>query len=102
LVGKLVTDFHLQTNTTDLSLEKESFSFKLDSAQQAYFVTMNTFGLPKSAPESVAAGPFGIFSSDGTKYSGKINSAGKYFVFDGNAWTEVKDKTSIGVFVKSS
>lgn len=100
LVGKLSTDWHMQTNVTDLSTVDGDFAFKLDKAQKAYFITMNTFGLPKSGV-NLTAGPFGVFSSDGTAYSGTVTSTGSYQVWNGNTWSAVSGPTSLGVFVKS-
>lgn len=100
VVGKLSTDFRMQSNATELSTIDGKFAFTLERAQKAYFITMNTFGLPGRSVE-FAEGPFGIFSSDNTKYSGDVKTEGSFKLWSGSNWTEVSGKTNIGVFVKS-
>ena len=64
LIGKLSTEFHLQTNAKQLTSQDGKFSFTLNSAPKgAFFVTMGTFGIPgvTATPQS---GPYGIFSQE--------------------------------------
>ncbi|MDO8599991.1 MAG: hypothetical protein Q7R44_01085, partial [bacterium] len=54
LITKMETGFHLQKGDTKLSTTDGKFSLNLDSKSTAYFLTMGTFGIPKSAPTTVA------------------------------------------------
>lgn len=72
LIGKIATDFHLQTNTTDLSSVDGKFTYTLDKvAKGVFFVTMQTYGA--TAPEGSAAfkDGYAVFASDGEQHSGK-------------------------------
>lgn len=61
LVGKLSTDFHLQTNTTELSSVDGSFKKTLPKlVKGVYFVVMQTFG---------GGEDYKIFASDGKDYN---------------------------------
>lgn len=89
LVGKLATDWHLQSNTKELASVDGNFQFVLDSSPKGvYFVTMQTFGVPQM-PEGFAASNnktvYGIFSSDGDMYSGTPNIDGVQY-WDGSVW----------------
>lgn len=60
LIGKLSTDFHLQSNTTQISSVDGSFKVTLPKIMKGvYFVTMQTFGGDTG---------YHIFASDGKKY----------------------------------
>ncbi len=76
LVGKLTTDFHLQTGTTSLTSKDGKFIFTLGKAAKVYFLTMNTFGLPSTVNKTAKEGPYGVFSSDKTVYAGKATIGG--------------------------
>jgi len=65
LLIKFATKFHLQSGSKNLTSIDTNFSFILDKKpSKAFFVTMETFGLPESTVSSVASGPYGIFTSD--------------------------------------
>lgn len=77
LLIKFATKFHLQSGVKELTSADGNFSFIFDKKpSKAFFVTMETFGLPAQAgvPEgsvsSVASGPYGIFTSDASLASG--------------------------------
>ena len=104
LVGKLTTDFHMQTETAELSSLDNIFNYKLDDISNEFFITMETFGLPAQAglpgpvPGNIANGPYGIFSSGKTNLSGQTNLT---HFWDGSSWTELSGGKSseIGIFV---
>lgn len=105
LVGKLATDFHLQSGTTELSSKDGQFKFTVAKAPaKTFFVTMNTFGVPAGVtlPGVVTKGPYIITSSDNTKYSGKFEMGeGQFFIIDGTQVTSISptEDTSIGTFI---
>lgn len=106
LVGKLTTDFHLQTGTADLTSADGNFTFTLAKSPAAgiFFVTLDSFGLPAgvTSPGTVKSGPYTVMSSDGTKYAGTVQMGdGKYYRIDGTTITEVASgsETTIGTFV---
>jgi len=60
LIGKLLTDFHLQTNTTEITSVDGSYKVTLPKIiKGVYFVTMKTFGGDEN---------YHIFASDGKTY----------------------------------
>ncbi len=62
LVGKLATDFHLQSGDKELTSVDSKFKYTLDKTPKGvFFVVMNTFGLPKEV-SAVSEGPYGIFT----------------------------------------
>lgn len=72
LLGKIATDFHLQSETTALSSMDGKFSYSLDKvAKGVFFVTMQTYAT--SSPSGVAtfSNGYAVFASDGKTYSGK-------------------------------
>jgi hypothetical protein len=106
LVGKLSTDFHLQNGDTELTSPDGKFTFTLSKAAPAktFFVTVSPFGVMEGAtlPGAIKAGPYSVFSSDGTKYAGTVEMGeGDYYMIDGTSVTKVapSEKTSIGTFV---
>ena len=71
-VGKLTTDFHLQTGVTTLTSVDGLFSYTLDRlAKGVYFVTMKTYLEPTGAPVAWQNG-YGVFASDGKAHAGKV------------------------------
>lgn len=72
MIGKLTTDFHLQSGVSELSSIDGLFKYTLDKiAKGVYFVTMKTFVEP-NAPTVVWQGGYGIFASDGKPHTGSI------------------------------
>lgn len=73
LVGKLVTDWHLQTNVSQLTSVDGTFKFDLTKvATGVWFVTMKPFGIKAGASNVVIMeGDYAIFSSDGLPHAGK-------------------------------
>jgi hypothetical protein len=70
MIGKLSTDFHLQTGVTELTSIDGVFKYNLDKiAKNVYFVTMKTYLEPATAFTFWQNG-YGVFSSDGQPHSG--------------------------------
>ena len=66
LLGKVTTDFHLQTGTTNLSSVDGSFKYTLSKiADGVWFVTMQTFGNPNPSSFISYFGNYSIIASDG-------------------------------------
>ncbi|MGA3291960.1 MAG: hypothetical protein ABSC49_02295 [Candidatus Microgenomates bacterium] len=71
-VGKLATDFHLQTGVTALTSVDGTFTYNLDKiAKNVYFVTMKTY-LEPTVASVVWQNGYGVFASDGKVHSGKL------------------------------
>jgi len=106
LVGKLATQFHLQSGEVELTDLDNGFSYTLNKiASGVFFVTMQTFGLPAEAPGTVVEGPFGIFASVDDAMPGNVNLAGgTIYGFFGSKWEEIPGGSSddIGVFISVS
>lgn len=74
LLIKFATKFHLQSGTKNLTSTDANFSFVLDKKpSKAFFVTMETFGVPEGSVSAVASGPYGIFTSDASLASGSAD-----------------------------
>ena len=72
MLGKLSSDFHLQSGVTELTSIDGIFSYTLDKvAKGVYFITMKTYKEP-SATSVVWQNGYGVFASDGKPYSGKV------------------------------
>lgn len=72
-MGKLSSDFHLQSNTMVLSSVDNKFVYNLDKlAKGVYFVTMPTFTQPDVSQYVVWQNGYGVFASDDKPHSGKV------------------------------
>ena len=72
-LGKLLTDFHLQSNETSLTSIDGKFTYTLDKiAKGVFFVTMPTFVQPDASLYVVWQNGYGVFASDSKPYSGKV------------------------------
>jgi hypothetical protein len=72
-IGKLSTDFHLQSGTTSLSSVDGKFTYTLDkTATGVFFVTMPTFLQPEASEYVVWQNGYGVFASDGKAHAGKL------------------------------
>lgn len=81
LIGKLSTDFHLQTNVVELSSVDGKFKFTLDKKpKDGFYLIMETFGVPDLAPKAVSSGPYGLFSSSTDDLRGSVDM-GTYKVY---------------------
>lgn len=71
-LGKVMSDFHLQTGDTELTSIDGKFTYTLDKvAKGVYFVTMPTFLQPDSSTVVIWQNGYGVFASDGKPHSGK-------------------------------
>jgi len=73
-MGKISTEFHLQTATTTLTSVDGKFSYELDKmAKGVFFVTMPTFIEPEASDTRVIwQNGYGVFSSDSLPHTGKV------------------------------
>ncbi len=72
MLGKLTTEFHLQSGVTELTSVDGMFKYTLDKiAKNVYFVTMKTYAEPTIATV-VWENAYGVFASDGKEHTGKI------------------------------
>lgn len=72
-VGKLSTDFHLQSETTTLTSVDGKFTYELDKlAKGVFYVTMTTFIDPDSSAAVVWQNGYGVFASDDKSHSGTV------------------------------
>jgi hypothetical protein len=88
LITKFSTKFHLQSNTKEISSIDGKLKATLNKLSKAFFVTMETFGVPGSV-ESASGGPYGIFSSATEKLTGEVklsNASPK--TWNGSTWVE--------------
>jgi hypothetical protein len=103
LMVKLTSDFHLQSGTSTLTSLDGKFTYELDNMpEEGFFVTMETFGVPKDPGGSLLRGPYGIFGSIGDGLSGDAKMDHKsVFRFDGEEWEDVHNNKSpdIGIFI---
>ncbi len=73
LVGKLSSQFHLQSGTTSLTSADGKFKYTLDKpAKGVFFVTMQTFAEPNLSAVVIWQDGYGVFASDGKPHAGKI------------------------------
>lgn len=74
LLGKVASDWHLQTNTTTLTSTDNSFKYTLSSmAKGVWFITMKSFGKPNSTSVVTYSNGWAIFASDGKPHAGSVN-----------------------------
>lgn len=107
LLGKLSTDFHLQNYADDTFTSIDGvFSYKLDkSVKKGYFVTLSTFGVIEGVKGELASTPYGVFSSEIIKMSGKVALSGNTLNrFGESKWSVIKGNASpdLGVFVATN
>jgi hypothetical protein len=73
LIGKLATDFHLQSGITTLTSIDGNFTYELDKmAKGVFFVTMKTFADPDASMILVSQNGYSVFASDGKPHTGKL------------------------------
>ena len=103
LVTKLETDFHMQTNSSELSSQDGLFSFTTEN-KKGIVITMNTLGIPKGYefnPENISSGPYGVFSLEKVSGNAEFEDGGDLYYFDGS-WNKGNSGSGIFVSVKSS
>ncbi len=103
LLGKLSTDFHLQSGIKALTTVDGEFSYSLDKIPRGtFFVVMETFGVPADLPGALSSGPYGIFTSGKNTYPGTIEMGeGNYYRWTRGGWEELKlgKSSDVGIFV---
>lgn len=73
LIGKLSTQFHLQSGVTELGSADNVFKYTLDKmAKGVFFVTMQTFKDPEASMVVVSQAGYSVFASDGKPHAGKV------------------------------
>ncbi|OGM08283.1 hypothetical protein A2W13_02430 [Candidatus Woesebacteria bacterium RBG_16_36_11] len=100
LVGKLSTEFHLQSKVKELTSIDNQFKFTLDKTPtKDFFVTMQTFGAFETLP-SMSKGPYGVFSSSLVKLSGVVDIEGEIYSWVDNKWTKLDagKSSNLGIF----
>ena len=109
LIAKFSTKFRLQAGGAELTSLDGKLKITLAKASKAFFVTMETFGIPDSAPSGVTSGPYGVFSSlEGPLTANvKIGSDKVYRHITGPRWEVHEDGDDLldsdsGVFIGSS
>jgi len=98
LVGKLTTQWHLQSNTDELTSSDGNFTFNLGEISDSWFVTMSTFGVPDGLASEPNSGPYGVFSSDDSA-AGTPQMSGTIRHYEDGEWVSVDGETSTGIFV---
>ena len=75
-LGKLSSDFHLQTGDTSLTSMDGKFTYNLSAKtapNNVFFVTMPTFVQPVDASSYVVwQNGYGVFASDGKPHAGAV------------------------------
>ncbi len=103
LLIKFKSDFHLQSDTKNLSSVDEKFSYTLDDNYHDFYVVMETIGVPKEISGDVKSGPYGIFSYPREeKFNGEVSLDGdSKFLWTGTKWEDLENDNSsdIGIFV---
>ena len=75
LLGKLSTDFHLQSGSKELSSVDGNFKYTLDKVQKGvFFVVMRTFGKMDNSSAKFTSGDYAIFSSSDASIKGTLAS----------------------------
>ncbi|OGM56023.1 hypothetical protein A3F62_03835 [Candidatus Woesebacteria bacterium RIFCSPHIGHO2_12_FULL_44_11] len=101
LVGKLSTDWHLVTDTDELTSVDNKFTYNLTKASKGtWFVVMETFGLPDEAPGTLTMGPYGVFASEEGSFAGTASNMTHFW--SGSAWKEISSSKSsdVGIFIQ--
>lgn len=74
MIGKLSTDFHLQTEVTTLTSIDGNFTYELNKiAKGVFFVTMKTFAEPAASMVVISENGYSVLASDGKPHTGKVN-----------------------------
>jgi hypothetical protein len=76
LMAKFSTDFHLQSQTKDLTTIDGKFKYTLDKATEGFFVVMQTFGIPEKPPGDINTDIYGVFASTDKSLPGSVGIEG--------------------------
>lgn len=98
LVAKFKTEFHLQTETTELSSIDGVLSATLDDDTPGFFISMDTIGYPDGLGFVPTGDPYGIFSSE-SSLPGTISfGSGNVMQWNGNSWSASSSENILGVY----
>lgn len=71
-LGRVVSDFHLQTEVLELTSVDGNFKYTLDKlAKGVFFVTVKTLAEPQGVTNVVWKDGYGVYASDGKPHEGK-------------------------------
>lgn len=90
-VRKFDSNFILKKGESELASNDGQFTFS-GKLGTAYYVLLPTIGLPGPIDGEVAAGPYGIFASDGSSVkNGRVtfSTDGQIHFWDGKSWAEI-------------
>lgn len=95
---KFVSDFHLQQGEKELTSVDNNFNLRGTFSTSAFYLTMNTIGLPSEIEGKVIGGPYGVFTAGTqTVKNGEVslkleeeNPSAKLFSWTGRAWQEME------------
>ncbi|MGB6882184.1 MAG: hypothetical protein WBD86_02700 [Microgenomates group bacterium] len=105
LIAKFSTQFSLLSGTSKLASTDDNFSVTLTRVSNAFFVVMETFGVPGDPPGDLAAGPYGVFSSSEAELAGIASiSSGTLYGWTGKKWVGLSggDTSAPGIFIGTS
>ena len=97
LIGKLMTDFHMQTKASELNSLDGKLTMSLSGKQNDFVIVMETFGAYEKLPGKLLAGPYGVFSS-GDKMEGEVKLEGVVYVWN-NGWKKAEGSVMGEIFV---
>lgn len=91
LVAKFLSAWHLQSSPTEISSVDGKIKISLKKAPaKTFIVTMNTFGVPDTAPAELKSGPWGVFSSSGAALSATVDlGTAKAYLWSQSKWVEI-------------
>lgn len=103
MIARFTTKFRLLSSTRDLSSLDDRLSVSLEKINKAFFVVMETFGLPDAFSGTVAEGPYGIFSSSESALVGELTMGSNVvYTYDGSSWVKVESSFEPGIFISAS
>lgn len=101
LMAKFNTSFTLVSENKNLSSVDGIFSFSFKNApKKAFFVVMETFGLPGQAglpddyQNQILSGPYGIFSNDATSKGSPTLTKGMPYKLENGEWKDISKGTT--------
>ena len=106
LVGKLISDFHLQKSNDVLTSPDGKFKYEFDKTpRNGFFVVMNTFGAPQTFSKKIENGPIGVFSSLESELAGTVKMDGTVlYELVGESWQKLEEGKAedLGIFISSN
>ena len=104
LVAKFSTDFRLLSDTESLASSDGKFSVNLGKKAEAFFVVMETFGVPQVPSADVISGPYGVFTPSEVVGGGSVKVEGAPLRWTGEDWTQDfgGEAFGLGIFVGTS